>query len=383
MFRPYLGFALLLSVSLSLLAQGQANSKSIRSSDVPPLYRISFERKDPIAGINASPAIKLPFGCAGDGTVFVTMVPLGGQMHAPSYAPPPLLLVSVSPSGRAHTFPLDQPTAQLFDVREIDHYASESSVIFLIKAARENKPVKQTYAKPDGTEGEFTRNSAERNYYIVIFDRDGNYQKTIQLDVGFQVQQIGAFPNGVFLAFGYDDATHAPKLVMLKEDGTLLRFLQIPKGDVPESMLGTKEGSGKGAAVYIAPAQFVPVEPHSILVVQNKTSFPLLEVNEGGVIRAIPLKLPKGTQVEGLIVSNSNLYARVSPGDDGSIYEIGAQDGVVLRRFQLENGRSGSSVACVHDGKFLSFEHGDGKLVPLIGTPEPAIEANAGVDEEK
>jgi hypothetical protein len=101
------------------------------------------------------------------------------------------------------------------------------------------------------------------------------------------------------------------------------------------------------------------------------TKFPLLEVNEAGMIRAIHPKLPKGTQIDTLIASDQNLYALVNPKDDGAIYELNAQDGTVLRRFALPEG-PGSPVACVHDGKFLSFEHGEGKLVPLIGTAEPA-----------
>lgn len=368
-----LRLTLLLVVGLYLPAQGQANSRAeIKSQATPaPLYLISFERKDAVAGIDASPAIKLPFECTSDGTAFVTMVPLGGIMQPPLYAPPPLLLTSVSPSGHANTFPLDQATEQLYDVREVDHYVSESSVIFLVKAASENKPTKQTYSKPDGNQAEVTKNSAERHFYIVIFDRDGEHQKTVKIDDAFPIQRLGIFPSGAFLVFGYDEKEHSPQLAMLKDDGMLLRTLQIPKGDAPESLLGTKDGSGKGPAVYVAPTQFVP-KGHSIIIVQNKSTFPLLEVNEGGAITAIPIKLPHGTQIDGLIPSEQNFYARVSPTTDGSIYEIGAQEGTVLRRFALNDRRDAAGVACVHDGKFLSFDHADGKLVPLIGTAEPA-----------
>ncbi|HEY6338381.1 MAG TPA: hypothetical protein VIW68_07790 [Candidatus Sulfotelmatobacter sp.] len=358
-------------IMCGLFAQGQVAYKTHSAHPSPaPLYSISFERKNAVSGIDASPAIKLPFDCTSDGIVFVTMVPVGGQLHPPTFAPPPLLLVSVSPSGRTHTFPLDQPTEQLFDVREVDHYASESNVIFTIQAAKENKPVTQTYTKPDGTEGEFTRNSAEHNFYVVIFDRDGNYQKTVKLDVSIQVQQLGMFPSGVFLAFGFGEETHAPQLVMLKEDGTLLRPLQIRKGYFPESMFDTKDGSGKGSAVHIAPTQLVPRE-RSIIVVQNKTDYPLLEVSESGEVRKIPTHLPKGTTIEGLIPSDLNVFARVNPQTDGAIYEL-AGDGTVRRRFEIADNHASSGVACVYDGKFLSFEHGDGKLVPLVGTAKPS-----------
>ena len=155
MHRTSVCFILSLSIAIALPAHGQAKPKTKQPQSPPlaaPLYSISFERKDAVAGIEASHAIKLPFDCTSDGTVFVDMVPAGAQMHPPSYAPPPLLLTSVSLSGRTNTFPLDQVTEQLFDVRELDHYVSESSVIFLIRAAKENKRVKQTYTKEDGTQ---------------------------------------------------------------------------------------------------------------------------------------------------------------------------------------------------------------------------------------
>src|ERR1700722_7741342 len=375
--RIAFGISVFLMLGLSLSARGEPNPKAeaSRSAALPaPLYSISFERKDAVAGLDASPAIKLPFQCTNDGTAFVDMVPVGAQMHPPAYAPPPLLLTSVSPTGHANTFPLDQTTEQLFDVREIDHYAAESEVIFLIKAAKESKPIKQTYTKEDGSQSEITKNTADRNVYTITFNRDGEHKKTIEIDSGFRIQNVGVFPSGDFLIFGYDEKDHSPKLAMLKSDGTSLRPLEIPKNDAPDSMFGTKDDPGKGGAVYIAASQFVPAG-HSIIVVQNKTTFPLLEVNAGGAITAIPTKLPRGMKIDGLIASDQHLHARVTPADDGSIFEIGAHDGMVIRRFILSDGHSASGVACVHDGKFLSFEHGDGKLIPLIGTAEPAVSA--------
>jgi len=106
----------------------------------------------------------------------------------------------------------------------------------------------------------------------------------------------------------------------------------------------------------------------------EKTTFPLLEVNEAGAIRAIQPKLPNGVQISMLVPSDENLYARVNEIRDGSIYELNAQDGAVLRRLQVGDNESGADVACVHDEKFLSFQHSDGKLVPLIGAAEPAAD---------
>jgi hypothetical protein len=331
------------------------------------LYSISFERQDPITGVAASPAIALPLQCTSDGTAFVNMV-----LQSSLNSVPVEQLVSIPPSGEAHEFRLDQLT-DLYDVLQKGYYASESTVAFLVIAASEDKQGKEAYVTSDGTKHEVTRNLADRHDYIVIFDREGNYKKKLQMDDTFAVQRVGAFPSGAFLAYGFDKQDHSPRLALLQDDAKFLRFLEIPKSDAPESMLGMKDSADKGLAIYIAPSQLVP-HGDSILIVQNKTKFPLLEVNEAGMIRAIHPKLPKGAEVDTLISSDQNLYAVVNPKDDGAIYELSARDGTVLKRFALPDG-PGSPVACVHDGKFLSFEHGEGKLVPLIGTAEPAASA--------
>ena len=377
---------LALTLALSLAAPpGQAAQEEISPKATPvklsvssPLYRIVFKAGDPVPGIGAMPAIRLPFECASDGTVYISMVQALGTGSPPrnlSPYSPSLLLTSVSPAHEAHSFPLDQ-VPDLYDIQDIGDYASESKVIFLVRATREDKQAKQNYITSDGTQHEFAGNSAEHHFYIVMFDRKGDYQKTVQIEAGFRTNRLGLFPSGTFLAYGYDEADHAPKLAMLKDDGTLLKFLDIPKGDVPESAFGTQDASGKGPAMYVAPVQFVG-QGHFIYVVQNKTTFPLLEVNEAGAIRAIKPKLPDGVQINTLVPSGENLYARVTEIQDGSIYELTAQDGVILRRFQVGDKESGADVACVHDEKFLSFQHSDGKLVPLIGTAEPTMDGGS------
>jgi hypothetical protein len=278
-----------------------------------------------------------------------------------------MLLTSVSPTARGQTFPLDQ-VPQLYISSAVDHYASDSDVVFLVRASRENKPIKRSYSV-GSYQGEYTSNAAEEHLYIVSFSREGGYRRTIEIEDAFRIQRLGVFPSGTFLAFGFEEKDRSAKLAMLKEDGTLLKTLQIPKGDAP---------ADAPRPFVIAPAQFVPVG-RSILVVQTKTTFPLLEINEAGMIRAIHPKLPKGEQIEAVIPADRNLYVIASPetagrASAGVIYEVSPEDGAVLRRLELSDGRTASDVACVHDGKFLSIDYGDGKVVPLIGSAESATD---------
>jgi hypothetical protein len=331
------------------------------------LYRIAFERGEPFPAVAGSRSIALPLQCRADGTAFVKEVVQPSEFSRPIES-----LVSISRSGDAHEFRLDQ-IRDLYDIEQKSYYATESNVVFLVIAASENKRGKEEFVTSDGTKHEVVQNVSEHHDYVVVFDRSGDYKKSVQIDDTFAVQRIGVFPSGSLLSFGFDRQDHSPKLVMLKEDGTLLRLLEIPKNTAPASMFGTQDGKGDGPATFAKPVQFFP-HGNSIIVVQNKSKFPLLEVNEAGAVRQINPKLPDGVEIDTLIPSEENLFARVHDIHNGSIYELNPQNGVVLRRFQLNDNEPGADVACVHDGKFLSFENRDGKLVPLIGTPEPTSE---------
>jgi hypothetical protein len=375
--KPACGLAVFLSATVpAALGQSGSAGGSASPYTAAPLYRVSFARGAAVAGISDTHAIKLPLQCTSDGTIFVSFV---GTVPANSGLPPlppglpPMLLTSISPAGRGQTFRLDQ-VPELYISSEADHFASDSNVIFLVRGSRENKPVKQAYTV-GSYHGESTNNAAEQHLYIVTFSREGEYRRTIEIGDAFRIQQIAVFPSGTFLVFGYDAKDHAPKLAMLKEDGTLLKYLEIPKGDAPESMVS---GANAPHPHTIAPTELVP-EGSSILVVQNETIWPLLEVGEGGAVRAIRPKLPRGEPIEAVIPSDRNLFvlakSETDKGDPaGIIYEVSPENGNVLRRFVLSDGKRAVNVmACVHDRKFLSIDYGNGQVVPLTGSAELAI----------
>ena len=330
-----------------------------------PLFGISFQRRHPVPGLD-SPAIRLPFQCTSDGTIFI------GMIQPPDASKE--VVASLSPSGNTHLFPLDQVT-DLYDKEEVDHYASDSQVIFLVSAARDKKPTHEEVVTSNGVESEEFANAAERHSYILVFDREGNHKSTLRLQDAFHINRVGVFPSGLFLAYGWNELTHHPELALLKEDGTVLEYLSVPAGSMLDSALD-KAPDKKGPAVFIAPVQFLP-HGNSIVVVQNRTNLPLLDVEESGAIRLIRPKLPRNLSIDMLISSDKDLYARLSRPGGGTIYELDYQSGRILRRFHLGDGSTGANIACVHDGKFLSFEYGTGTLVPLVGTPVPKSDRSA------
>ena len=336
--RRMIGTFSLAVVCLLVSAISQVTAQ--HESAPAPLYQINFQAGDPVSGIGAMPAVRLPLECTGDGTMFITMVQAletGAPPRNLSQYAPSLLLTSISRSGEAHSFPLDQ-VPDLYDIVQNSDYASDSKVVFLLSAAHGSKP-------PEAAAGDGAAKSpVERHFYIVRFDRQGNYEKTIQVDDTFHMHHLGLFPSGTFLAHGADRGDHAPKLAMLKDDGTLSKFLDIPEGDAPESAIGTKDASGKGPAVFVAPVQFAG-QGHFFYLLQNKTNFPLLEINEAGAIRAIKPKLPSGMQIETLVPSDENIYVRTKDISAGAIYELNPQDGSILRRFRVGKNESGADVA--------------------------------------
>lgn len=357
---------LLMGLALSTSSGQNASSSAIASGRAgAPAYNIVFREGEPVSGVGAIMAMRLPFECTGDGTVFITMVqPLGAGNRPPNVAwfENPTVLLSIAASGKAHSFLLDQ-VPDLYDLSDVAHFAGDSQVLFLLRAAARN-------GNSTGSSGSSTNSRhPEHHTYMVSFSRDGEYQKTVQIEDAFPVNRIGLFPTGNYLAYGYNDNDHSPELAMLKGDGSILEYLQIPKGDAPKSAIGALDGKGQVPPGVIAPVQFVG-RGHSILVLQSKTEFPILEVRESGTIREIHPKLPAGTRAEMIIPSDTGLYARVDGTATDLIYQLDDQTGDILKVLQVGGDQSGANVACVNNGRFMSFEDVKGKFVPLIGSLE-------------
>jgi hypothetical protein len=370
--RPFA--IVLLALATTVNAASQKVSRTTLRPVPAPAYQISFGRGEAIPSVVASRSIGALFDCTSDGTVFVNMVLQPSMM-----SPPTDVLVSVSPSHESHEFRLDQLT-DLYDLQQKNYYSSDNEVAFLVIAASENKQGKESFIDNEGVKQEVVHNLAARHDYLVTFDRTGSYKRKVQLDATMAISRVGIFPSGTILAFGFDLQDHSPKLALFSDSGSFIRFLEIPKGNAPKSMLGTQDDKGKGPAIYVAPSQLVP-HGDFIIVVQNRSTFPLLEVGETGAIRKIKPRLPKDIRIDTLIPSDQLLYARVSD-PQYPIYELNGGDGAISRRFHIGPHPSPDAIACVHDGKFLSFEHEDGKLVPLTGTAEP-IAGSAPSDREQ
>ena len=279
-------------------------------------------------------------------------------------------------------------------------YIGESEAVFQVSGATEYKEGKGYAWLKTGETKEWKANAAEHHSYILAYGRDGRFKRMIQLEDSFRIHVLGVFSGGTFLAYGFDNASKSPRLALLKEDGTLRQYLQLPDNYLPPYLKKAQDEENRRPseprAINIGRVLLSPADPY-ILVASLDSRLPLLEVSEAGAVRAIPLTIPKDEIVETVFASETSLYLRIKPASESSeilakndaktkkgrpakndvFYEINREDGTIRRRLEVA-GKAGTRVACVHDNDFLSFDYsGDGQLHSLVGTAEPATSAPA------
>lgn len=364
------------AVRLSLF--GQTGGRVALGQSTPPQFRIAFKSGDPVRGLNYLPVFVLPFECTSDGTVYVEML-TANRLVDPSNLGS-RALAGITLSGDVHSYSV-AGTPELNDMEQVSHFVWGSGIGFLVRAHRDSKADK----------------FADYHDYIVRFKLDGERQDVIQISDAFRAVSVAVFPSsGDLLIYGYDSDTAKPKLAIFNSDGTLLKELKLRAGLLRQSaaMNGVEmkemnvdkvlperqaeQDAEKSQAHIIAPVQFVPLR-NSVIFVQADSDLPLLEIKDGGTVRAISVKLPPGEKIYSFIPSDGNLFARVKSNKRNAIYEIDPETGELLKRFKNSNTEDGSNIACVHENMFLSFEHDwahDHALIPLWGTPEQIVGGN-------
>ena len=355
------GPRLVLALSLLSIPSWPQQNGSLTESSVP-VYQVKFNAGEPVSGIGGIHVISLPFGCTELGTVFITMVQPTGGVGSGNQGPNTLslLLVSVSLSGEAHSFPLNQ-VPNLHDVENLGQSESDSNVLFLVRAT-----AKDSSGQSLTGDHRPIRKPAERHDYILVFDRQGSYQREMAVDAPMRAIEIGRLPSGGILLYGYDEATRDVKVALLKDDGTFLRFLELPN-NIPAKTLHGLSKDSKTSEIGFGSIQF--------LLQQNAAYLSLgryfLKISDGGLVEILEPKLPDTTNVVAVIPSDNGLYLLVRDGSKSSVFEVSLQNGSLLRQFVFADGSYADSVACVHDRQFVSFDLAGDRVLRLVGTAEP------------
>ena len=390
-----IGWLLLVSVSIAFAEQPSATKteKLTKTADPIPAYQISLTMGDPVSGVPFSPITQSNPGCAADGTMLVHFVEFTPKQLVPKSS-----FYSVSPSREAHSFQLDQ-VPNFYDLMEGGSYLGGSEVVFLVSGAREYKEGTRTAILPNGEKQEWKANVAERHNYIFVYDRSGHFKQMVQFDNSFSIQSLGVFSGGSFLAYGFDSASLSPRLALMKEDGTLIEYLQLPDDYLPPDLkkgLEAQKHSPSAPPITLGQVEFVS-SGADIIVASTWSRGPLLEVSEAGAVRAIPVKLSNDEIIGSVLASETALYVRTIPATESpfvnnrqpgkeipsrkdAFYEISREDGTITKRFEVA-GKPGPSVSCAFDNDFIGFTWRDKNFALLIGSAEPASSATSAASD--
>jgi hypothetical protein len=197
----------------------------------------------------------------------------------------------------------------------------------------------------------------EISYFLSLSDYDGGNAKLLPLELKFRPFKVAQFGSGDFLVLGWDEANLLPLLALLKEDGTLRRFIDLEDPRHPEfytiyGSLKEVESSAKArtALATLQRAEFVPYGSE-VLLTYPGTAKGVSVLSAVGEDRSIPIQLPAGFVLHDVLVSGARypLVLRAQPmevsekaatGNTDStpqrLLEMEARNGTLLREFLFD-----------------------------------------------
>jgi hypothetical protein len=353
--RRLAAFVSVLCVGTPLCSPAQAQGKKPipdQASSYVPLYTFQLDKDHRTEYPMASSQYNGPLRqCTEDGTVFV-------EFFMPSDFSTGILF-AFGPHGKKTAYPFDE-IHDLYDVGDkLSIDTTDAVVSFLSRGTRDS-----TTKFP--TPGKTPRYTGEHNWYIVRFDRDGNYKDSIPIDIPhFNPANIAQFDTGQYLVLGFDSLDLVPKVAMVDADGTLRQFLDPPKplpinSHLVDPGLNPSVPKERFHSFQVFMAVFNYQLTHhgsAIELLEPGSDGPILEVFPDGSMNAIPIQPHPGYELNALIPSNGKtLFVRFRPAGDnalkpgqGIIEEIAVADGTPLKRISFP-GLHLWDILCIHDG---------------------------------
>lgn len=329
-----------------------------------PVGQITFKYDESLPAIpNASPVMEYPIQCGGDGRYF-TNITLPPDFKKDQ-------LYSVSKSDGVIKYSLDA-VSELHDISVKSYSPIPSGVLFLVNATSGKDEQHYVGRAQDGRQIKWTLHTGDHLDYLLKFDKTGAFRGKVGIDSGIRLSRVAMFGSGTYLGIGLTLSDSSMHLMLLDENGELLRLLDPPKQLIDIAREEAKSFQSTQPIVPLAPwVQFVPVH-ENILMVAAHSRGEVFEVRPGGDITVLKLKLPKGLTVGALVPSTDRLYAWIpSPKDaddltKAHVYEFD-RDGEILRELK-PGGASIEEIACEQDGTFIALRlDKDGRLVALKG----------------
>ena len=170
----------------------------------------------------------------------------------------------------------------------------------------------------------------EIRYYLSASDHDGDENKLVALDLPFKPLKVAQFGSGEFVVLGWEGANQLAKVAILKEDGTLRRFLDLDERSAGSKTPATTEGA---TLASLTGAAFVPFG-RSVLLTYPGTVKPIRVLNGFGEGGSLSLEFPAGYQLHDVLDSGhgSTIVARVEESAD---LHTGKSEEVAPRRQRM------------------------------------------------
>jgi hypothetical protein len=320
---------------------------------------IRFSNETPVLGLPLAGGKSRPH-CSTDGMEFLDLS-WGSATSDASAAPD---LYRISPDGEVREL-LRKLPPNFSNVSVRDFFAGDRTVVTLLEAVN----------RDDGTEASPPR---EKEYFLSTSDHDGDLNSLVQMDVRFKPVRIARFGAGDFVVLGWDEGNLLPMLALLKEDGTIRRFVDMDsrRPDAAHVAHASEPGNETASAEQthatldsLQDAAFVAYGSELLLTYPgtNKPVHALSAVGEG---RSIPIALPGGYVLHDVLASDSHgvLVVRARAVEDPAkaatggaaqepqmrLFEVSAYTGALLRELVFAKPRV-SEVTCAANSSLTAI----------------------------
>jgi hypothetical protein len=250
---------------------------------------IMFSGEKPVSGLppqsNRSAA-----HCSGDNMAFFNVTGSSETGAMPE-------LYRISPGGEV-THLMRKLPMNFDTVSMKDFYAGDQTLVTLLEAVKladglGDRPVRET------------------DYFLSISDHDGDLSKLVQLDVRFKPLRIAVFGSGEYLLLGWDEANQLPVVTILKDDGSVRRFLDMEERR-PDAAHERAAEPEQVSLEELQASVFVPYGSNVLLTYPGSTK-PVRVLSAVGDVRSVRLELPGGYVLHDVLVSGDrgNFIVRV------------------------------------------------------------------------
>ena len=348
------------------------------SSENIPVYTVEFKQQSSVPGITASPLVSLPILCSPSGTPYIT-VP-----EPPMYSERTIYSLD---GKNPRTFSYKNVQG-IYDLQFLNFFPTDEAVYVFLSATKDPKQSDYTLHSSDGQVlGRGAGYHGERHSFILKFDIPGTLKSTIQLPDNLSFHRIAPLPDGTFVAIAYDSLNAAARLLLLADDGTILRYLSLPSEleQTPELQHGAigDESDRARAQTSLAQWLFAPVRGRILLFAAHSNA-PVVEIGAAGVTREVSISAPKDYSLSAVIASNDKWlfrYARKALPMVGEtenrpesrnylLYEIDPDDGHI--KSEIDPGAGPSfGIACEHDSVLTGFSLGSDSKYLLYTADTP------------